>query len=413
MLEKNYFSSDDGDLDVIVEAGEILMESGAEIYRIDETMRHMAKAFQIEHFETYVANREILVSGTNQMGIREAKVITVPEVNIHLGKLEAVNALSREIVSSGHMTLREITERLKDIREFPESSLGATLLAYFIGAGSFSYAIGSSMQDSFASAVIGMIMGLVLRGTGKIIRTSVLLTIIGSAVVTIMANLLFEGGFAQNRALIILGTLMVLVPGATFTNSVREFSQNNHVTGLTLLMSSLLTCLSLAVGVVLATDLFPFVEPMTSAFSGTVQSCQELLGRTIMAGTGTAAFSFLFHAPSRYFRDIGIMGAFSWMMYLLLNTYFSVDMIGVFLPALFVALLSRYLAVKRKCPATIFVSTSIFPLIPGLSFYRAVYFLMIGAPTLAWTFLRGCFISAFAIALAIIIMQELRIKTVV
>ncbi len=141
------------------------MESGAEIYRIDETMRHMAKAFQIEHFETYVANREILVSGTNQMGIREAKVITVPEVNIHLGKLEAVNALSREIVSSGHMTLREITDRLKDIRDFPESSLGATLLSYFIGAGSFSYAIGSSIQDSFASAVIGMIMGIVLRGT--------------------------------------------------------------------------------------------------------------------------------------------------------------------------------------------------------------------------------------------------------
>ena len=34
------------DLDVIIETGTILMEGGAEIYRVEETMRHMAAALR-------------------------------------------------------------------------------------------------------------------------------------------------------------------------------------------------------------------------------------------------------------------------------------------------------------------------------------------------------------------------------
>nr|WP_302949900.1 threonine/serine exporter family protein [uncultured Selenomonas sp.] len=72
--------------------------------------------------------------------------------------------------------------------------------------------------------------------------------------------------------------------------------------------------------------------------------------------------------------------------------------------------LFKVFSVWQRCPITIFLSTSIFPLMPGLSFYRAVYFLMTGSDALAYTYMRSCFLSAFAIAIAISIVQQIPLR---
>ncbi|MCR4743603.1 MAG: threonine/serine exporter family protein [Lachnospiraceae bacterium] len=408
MTEKQSCNSCRDDLHTVIEAGKILMQSGAEIYRIEETMEHMAAALHINDFKAYVVNRGIIASGRNRLDIHEAKVCSVPETSVHLSKIEAVNSLSREIEQQDDLSSTDICRRLQEINDMPDPNLWALLLAYFIGAGCFSYAIGSCLKDSLSSALAGLVMGLLLQWVGKYVKTPVLLTILESAAVTVTANLLCLAGLGENRGLIILGSLMLIIPGAVFTSSIREFSQSNHSTGMTLLMSALLTCLSIAVGVALTTDFLPFATQMTSVFSTNAESFHEILIRTLMAGIGTIAFSFLFHAPKKYFLDLGVLGAASWMIYLLLSTHLEREILTIFFPALFASLCSMFLSVKRRCPMTIFLSTSIFPLIPGLSFYRSVYFLMTGFTTLAVSYMRSCFNSAFAIAVAIIVVQELR-----
>ena len=398
------------DLDVIIETGTILMEGGAEIYRVEETMRHMAAALQMTDFSAYVVNRGIIASGTNRHGIHEAKATSVPETNIHLGKIEAVNALSRNIEQQKEQSSQNVAQRLKEIRTMLDLPFGSVLLAYFFGAGCFSYAIGSPTEDALAAAIAGLVMGLALRWGRRYIRTNVLLTILGSAVVAVSANVFYFCGFGHHRGLIILGALMLLVPGATFVNSVREFAQNNYATGLTLLMSALLTCISIAVGVALATELLPFAEQMTVAFSGSIDSLSVMLVRTAAAGLGTVAFSYLFYASKRYFLTLGTLGAVCWFLYLLLAQQFHSDVLAIFVSGLFVAACSKFFSVWQRCPITIFLSTSIFPLMPGLSFYRAVYFLMTGSDALAYTYTRSCFLSAFAITIAISIVQQIPLR---
>lgn len=410
MAETNQYCSYPEDLDAVSEAGKILMESGAEIYRIEETMKHMAASLKIKQFNAYVVNRGIIVSGTNCKGDREARVTSVPETEINLSKIEAVNSLSREIENKDNVSAFEIFNELNRIDNLADPPLLNILMAYFIGAGCFSYAIGSTVRDSLSSAVIGFIMALILQWVSGYIKTKVLLAIIGSSIVTLSANLLCLAGIGQHRSLIILGALMLIIPGAAFTNSVREFSQNNHTTGLTLLMSALLTCISISFGVALTIDLLPFAEQMTGMFSDNISGFEEVIARTIMAGLGTVAFSFLFHATRKYYLDLGALGATSWLIYLILKLNFQFEIANIFIPALFAALASRLLSVKRRCPITIFLSTSIFPLIPGLSFYRAVYYLMTRELDLAWANMLGCFNSAFAIALSIIIIREVKFK---
>ena len=379
------------ELETVVEAGRILMESGAEIYRIEETMTHMAAALQIERFSAYVINRGIFASGINHKGIQESKIISTPDYQVHLGRIEAVNALSRELdAKKGSMTVEELFSRLQEIRKEIIPPLWKTLLVYFISIFFLSIAIGSAWQNALASALSGLVMGLVVNLIEKHIRSSVLLTIIKCIAITVSANILYQLGIGSQRGIIILGAFILLVPGALYTNAIREFSENNYSTGMSLLLTSVVICFSMAVGALLGTELLPFADQMTEYIPAITSSPTFILVRAAAAGIGTTAFAFLYHSPRRYYPDQGMMGAVSWLL------------------CMFTAsILSRFLAVRRKCPRTVFLSISIFPLLPGLSLFWSIYLLMTGSTPNALISMRSCFMSAFAIALAISSVQQI------
>lgn len=50
------------DMSVVLRAGKLLIESGAEVYRVEDTMKHFAKALQIENFEAYVVSSIAVLS---------------------------------------------------------------------------------------------------------------------------------------------------------------------------------------------------------------------------------------------------------------------------------------------------------------------------------------------------------------
>ena len=396
------------ELETVVEAGRILMESGAEIYRIEETMTHMAAALQIERFSAYVINRGIFASGINHKGIQESKIISTPDYQVHLGRIEAVNALSRELdAKKGSMTVEELFSRLQEIRKEIIPPLWKTLLVYFISIFFLSIAIGSAWPNALASALSVLVMGLVVNLIEKHIRSSVLLTIIKCIAITVSANILYQLGIGSQRGIIILGAFILLVPGALYTNAIREFSENNYSTGMSLLLTSVVICFSMAVGALLGTELLPFADQMTEYIPAITSSPTFILVRAAAAGIGTTAFAFLYHSPRRYYPDQGMMGAVSWLLCMIMDTLFHTSVLSIFIAAFTASILSRFLAVRRKCPRTVFLSISIFPLLPGLSLFWSIYLLMTGSTPNALISMRSCFISAFAIALAISSVQQI------
>ena len=126
-----------------------------------------------------------------------------------------------------------------------------------------------------------------------------------------------------------------------------------------------------------------------------------------MAGLGTAAFSVLYRVPKKYFLDLETLGAGSWLLYLLIWNNTHHEVLAILFPALLVTFISRFLAHYRRCPATVFLASSMFPLIPGMSFYRAIYFLLIGNADLGLSFLRSCFLASFTIAIAVSLTQQI------
>ena len=102
-----------------------------------------------------------------------------------------------------------------------------------------------------------------------------------------------------------------------------------------------------------------------------------MIGELIAAAIGTMAFALLFGVPKKYYIYCGGIGAAGWLVYKLMLTAANLSVAAsVFIATVVIMLLSRYAAVSEKCPATVFLITGIFPLVPGAQIYWATYYLV-------------------------------------
>lgn len=395
------------ELETVLYAGNLLLSSGAEIYRAEETMHRIADAMHIKDMDAYVTNRGIFASGNVPGKGIESRIMSVPDKELNIDKIEAVNELSREVCSN-RMDLLYLKTSLQNIANMGEQNVAEKILSYFLGAGCFSYAIGTSFRDSLCAAIIGSLVGFYMICSKYRIKSRVLITIIASVLTAVLSHFCVAIGLGSKLSFIIIGAMMDLVPGVAFVNSVREFSQNNFATGQTLLTSALLTCVSMASGVALV-ELLVSGTIMTPSVIYDIPeiSYAVMMIRSLAAGLGTIAFALMFRVRKRHFVDCGVLGTITWLAYMICIKIWNNEAIAVFVSGFAAVLASRVLAVLRRCPATVFLMTSLIPLLPGISLYRTIYYLLMGNAQISMHFGKLCFLTAFTIAVSIAVVQQI------
>ena len=128
----------------------------------------------------------------------------------------------------------------------------------------------------------------------------------------------------------------------------------------------------------------------------------------LAAAAGTMAFAVLFRAPGRDLFLCGAGGGAGWSAYLLLRDVLCLGEFAAVRGATgWVALLARAFAVWRKCPATIFLVTGIFPLVPGTGVYWMVYSVMAGQLHAALGYGVQSIETAIAVVLGILVAFEI------
>ena len=395
------------ELETVLYAGNLLLSSGAEIYRAEETMHRIADAMHIKDMDAYVTNRGIFASGNVPGKGIESRIMSVPDKELNIDKIEAVNELSREVCSN-RMDLLYLKTSLQNIANMGEQNVVEKILSYFLGAGCFSYAIGTSFRDSLCAAIIGSLVGFYMIWSKYRIKSRVLITIIASVLTAVLSHFCVAIGLGSKLSFIIIGAMMDLVPGVAFVNSVREFSQNNFATGQTLLTSALLTCVSMASGVALVEQLVSGTIMTPSVIYDIPEiSYIVLIIRSLAAGLGTIAFALMFRVRKRHFVDCGVLGTITWFAYMICIRIWNNEAIAVFVSGFAAVLASRVLAVLRRCPATVFLMTSLIPLLPGISLYRTIYYLLMGSAQISMHFGKLCFLTAFTIAVSIAVVQQI------
>ena len=358
-------------LELAAEAGHILLENGAEISRVEETMKRIAGHFGEDREHFFVLSNGIFTTGQSY-----ANVDFIPIRGARLDKVVEVNQLSREI-AAGRYTLEEARERLGLIRNLPEKPIWEQVLGAALGSGAFCAIFGGSFIDCAAALVAGTmtLLSLVLLCAPRMSKA--LGNICSGAVGTLLCILFHRWGFGENLGNMMVGTLIPLIPGVAFTNGLRDIADEDYLAGITRLLDALLVFLSIAIGVCLTFLIHSYLAGGMIQLSGTVTDpVTAMLPIQMLASLiGTASFAVLFGVPRRYYLPAGVVGMLGWTAYMLVARYTPLSVIGgTFVASLIVAFLSRVFAVRLKCPSTVFLICGEFPLIPGAGVFWSSYY---------------------------------------
>ena len=238
-------------LQLAVTAGEILVRNGAEIARAYDTVTRILRAFGITDYQVYVLSNGLFASTGEQTEQRAFAVRYIPLGPIHLGRIVAVNEVSREIAANpAEDAIEGYFARLREAAEQPFFSLPLQSLA--CGAASFAsgYLFGGSVLDCLAAFLCGLLLQLLLgsfKGFGTASRF--MPTLVGSAFVTFLAALMAQLVAGLTLDHIIVGAIISLVPGVVFTTSIRDFFNGDFISGTIHLVDALLTGVCIAAGV--------------------------------------------------------------------------------------------------------------------------------------------------------------------
>ncbi len=351
--------------DLTVQIGYELALSGAETFRIEETMQRIATAYGVE-CQSYAVPNNVMLSLNTQDG---NPIMLMRRVGFHgndLESLEKLNALSRRICAetpNPAVAVQWLKDTLRERRRYPK---WLVLIGHFIVAAGFCPAFGGSLTDIFWAGTMGLIIGLVKRIMDKFEVNPFFSTIMSSFVMAIPAYILAGFGLIKCVDSVIISTLMLLVPGLLITNSMRDIIYGDTNSGIIRIVQVLLSALAIALGTAAAWRVTASVYGITAQSSTVTYSAWV---QAIMMGIAGGGFAVICNEHGKGCLLSMFGGVITWLSYLLFQRM-GLDAYETNLAAAVIAsVYAECIARIRKYPAISYLIISILPLLPGAGIY--------------------------------------------
>lgn len=342
--------------------------SGAETYRVEETVRHVLSAYGLTP-EVAALPNYLIVSVLSENGEPITRMRRIGPHGNNFDAVERLNALSRRICAERPapeqaLALLEETRRSVQYYSFP-----IILLGHFLGAAGFGILFGCSVRDALFAGLCGILIAFVSRFAASLKGNPLFTTLSASFLMSWLAYGLNIAGLIQNSDTVIIGSMMILVPGLIFTNALRDMIYGDINSGINKCVQVLLIAGAMALGSAAARNL-------TIRLWGTPQITEAVRYGIPMlclaALLGCVGFSILFniHGPGMLLCALGGIAAYAAYEAMVRLGFPSET--GIFVGTTFSALYAEIMARVRKYPTICYLVVSIIPLIPGASLYHTM-----------------------------------------
>ena len=361
-------------LDLATDLGYELALSGAETYRVEDSINHVLSSYGVAS-EVFSVPNYLIVSIITETGKPITRMRRIGFHGNNLDAVERLNAFSRRICAV-RPEPKEAMAWLEDVRRSVKRyGFPVILLGDFLGAAGFGILFGCSFPDAFFAGLCGILIGLIQKFTDSLKANPFFSTLSASFLMAMLAYSLNVAGIVQNSDTVIIGALMILVPGLLFTNALRDIIYGDTNSGTNRCVQVLLIAGAMALGTAFARNLVcqfrgaPQIAPAVS---------HSFLVLCLAALSGCIGFSILFniHSPGSLLCALGGIVAFAVYDISLLNG--STEIMSIFWGTAFSAIYSEIMARVRKYPTICYLVVSIFPLIPGASLYYTMCYAVDG-----------------------------------
>ena len=235
----------------ILDIGEMLLSNGADVNRVEDTSLRLSTAFGFQNCQIHAINSSIIMTLTNPEGDAVTQARRIRRIDTDLNKVSELNNLSREICAGMTDTV-QIKREIDKIREKSVYSPFLMYMAYAIAASFFTLFFGGSWLDMLFSVPIALLLRFVKVRLSEFNDNKMVDNIILSAILTFCALLFAKFLPDLNSDLIIIGDIMLLIPGLAFCNSIHDMVMGDTISGVLSMFDAVLRALSIAIGYVAA-----------------------------------------------------------------------------------------------------------------------------------------------------------------
>jgi len=381
----------------LLNMAEAMLVSGSEITRVEDTIARMGLACGAEHMNVFVITSCVIVT----MGMPDGEELTQTRRITTAGgtdftKIERFNELSRRCCA-GQVPPETLEDEVRTIFNTRPSAWSA-YLGSLLAAGGFAVFFGGTLLDGAVAALFALLICWFQERLLPISMNQLSFNLVCSVIVGGITGLCADVFTPLHLDKILIGYIMLLIPGIAMTNAVRNILVGNTISGLMRLIEALLWSAALALGFMAA--MF-FTGGAYSPGDGVALSSAAEL---ITAGIGAMGFSLMFNVRRDLLPFAVLGGILDWAVYLAADDFFAN---GVFLPsvaaAAFASVYSEAMARVKKAPATLFYIPALVPLIPGGSLFYTMSYAVAGQ----WDIMRDSGSSTLYCALGIAVGMSL------
>jgi len=225
-----------------------MLVSGAEVHRVEDSMERMCTAVGFPRTDVFIITSCMFASVYSDSG-NYTQIRRVKSMRADLEKLHRLNALSREICAN-NLSYDDALAKFREIKDIKHISFWLEGLAYILIAGGFTMFFGGGLAEAGISAILGFLLCNIVYLLDKAHLNRVFAKFLGAFFVTLGASMAMKFGIIGGMDKVIIGNIMLLVPGVVFTNGFRDLLLGDSISGWLRLSEALIQTLAMAAGYV-------------------------------------------------------------------------------------------------------------------------------------------------------------------
>ena len=354
----------------VIELARRLHQYGAAAPRLEQAIGNAAQRIGLA-CEVLSTPTSIVLSFSAPEGDGIADVTQVVRIapgDVNLTRLCRADEIA-DRVADGTLDPRHGLAQLRALgRPLSRAALWATVVSYGLSAGAIAVLFRNAWQDAAAAGLIGLLIGgIVVAGFGRP-RLSVASDAIAALVATFIATMISAWLVPLALKLVVLSALIVLVPGMSLTNAVRELTSQHLASGVARFAGAAATILKLTFGTIAAAQVCTIAHIVPSSHSLTPL---PLWAQWPALAVAAVAFAMLFQTAR---RDYPLVLTAVIVGYLV--TYWCGNALGapfgVFVGGLVLSAGSNLYARLKHRPGALVREPGVLLLVPGSVGFRSV-----------------------------------------
>ncbi len=241
-------------VDLALWAGALLMQSGAESERVEETVHHIGTALGANWLDILVSPNVLIITTSSADGEFRTKVRRVSGLAVRLDLVDAVNDLSRRIEREklDRAQVRAELERIVKLKPY-----NRWVVVFMVGAAcaALSWLVGGDELVFVITFIAATVAGIVRQELHRLHFNPFLIVVATATVATLIAATAVLWEMTPKAQVAISSSVLLLIPGVHLINAAEDIIKGHLLTGLTRGFLGAVVSLAIAIGITLALGL--------------------------------------------------------------------------------------------------------------------------------------------------------------